>query len=212
MVFKADAIVIRNGGNDARPLTKRPPPVRHTGQPVKDRCGYARLRHVEIAKDRPEYRIHETERRACKIRPAPTTSSRRASFSRKDAHFTSAVTASLAFKTPRHRSAWRCHSRPRPEVALASADRRDRDQSSRDQRAPLQIQRWHAAWLSPFPNSLPLMVGGGLGVAAAASFQNIPWGLARGTLAAAHGAELVGSPTSCRVSQCSMAFPSSSNL
>jgi hypothetical protein len=47
--------------------------------------------------------------------------------------------------------------------------------------------------------------------ATAVSPQNIPWGLARGMFGAIHGAELVGSPTSCRVSQCSTAFPSSSN-
>jgi hypothetical protein len=36
-------------------------------------------------------------------------------------------------------------------------------------------------------------------------FQNIPWAFARGMLGAIHGAESVGSPTSCRVSQCSTA-------
>src|SRR5258708_39698897 len=47
--------------------------------------------------------------------------------------------------------------------------------------------------------------------AAPYSSQNIPWGLARGMFGATHGAELVGLPTSCRVSQCSTAFPSLSN-
>jgi len=39
-------------------------------------------------------------------------------------------------------------------------------------------------------------------------FQNIPFGLERGMFGANHGAEFCGSPTSCKVSQCSIALPS----
>jgi hypothetical protein len=42
--------------------------------------------------------------------------------------------------------------------------------------------------------------------------QNIPFGLARGIFGAIKGAEFFGSPTSCKVSQCSIAFPSASIL
>lgn len=39
-------------------------------------------------------------------------------------------------------------------------------------------------------------------------FQNIPFALARGMFGAINGAEFFGSPTTCKVSQCSTAFPS----
>ena len=45
-----------------------------------------------------------------------------------------------------------------------------------------------------------------------ASVQNIPLGLARGMFGAIKGAEPFGLSTSCRVSQCSIAFPSASTL
>jgi hypothetical protein len=45
-----------------------------------------------------------------------------------------------------------------------------------------------------------------------ASVQNIPFGLARGMFGAINGAELFGSPTTCKVSQCSTALPSASIL
>jgi hypothetical protein len=42
--------------------------------------------------------------------------------------------------------------------------------------------------------------------------QNIPFGLARGMFGAINGAEFFGSPTTCKVSQCSIALPSASIL
>jgi hypothetical protein len=39
-------------------------------------------------------------------------------------------------------------------------------------------------------------------------FQNIPFALARGMFGAINGAEFFGSPTTCKVSQCSTALPS----
>ena len=42
--------------------------------------------------------------------------------------------------------------------------------------------------------------------------QNMPFGLAQGTLGASHGAEFFGSPTTCKTSQCSIALPSASIL
>ena len=42
--------------------------------------------------------------------------------------------------------------------------------------------------------------------------QNIPFGLARGMFGAINGAEFFGSPTICKVSQCSIALPSASIL
>src|ERR1700722_17428283 len=42
--------------------------------------------------------------------------------------------------------------------------------------------------------------------------QNIPFGLARGMFGAINGAELFGSPTTCKESQCSIALPSASIL
>ena len=42
--------------------------------------------------------------------------------------------------------------------------------------------------------------------------QNIPFGLARGMFGAINGAEFFGSPTSCKVSQCSIALPSASSF
>jgi hypothetical protein len=42
--------------------------------------------------------------------------------------------------------------------------------------------------------------------------QNIPLALARGMLGAINGAEFFGSPTICKVSQCSIALPSTSIL
>jgi len=42
--------------------------------------------------------------------------------------------------------------------------------------------------------------------------QNIPFGLARGIFGAIRGAEFFGSPTTCNVSQCSIALPSASIL
>ncbi len=42
--------------------------------------------------------------------------------------------------------------------------------------------------------------------------QNIPLALARGMFGAINGAEFFGSPTICKVSQCSMALPSTSIL
>src|SRR5258708_130737 len=42
--------------------------------------------------------------------------------------------------------------------------------------------------------------------------QNMPFELARGMFGASHGAEFFGSPTGCKVSQCSIAFPSASIL
>ena len=45
-----------------------------------------------------------------------------------------------------------------------------------------------------------------------APVQNIPFGLARGIFGASNGAEFFGSPTTCKVSQCSIALPSASIL
>jgi hypothetical protein len=42
--------------------------------------------------------------------------------------------------------------------------------------------------------------------------QNIPFGFARGMFGAINGAEFFGSPTICKVSQCSIALPSASIL
>jgi hypothetical protein len=42
--------------------------------------------------------------------------------------------------------------------------------------------------------------------------QNIPLALARGMFGAINGAEFFGSPTICKVSQCSIALPSASIL
>ena len=42
--------------------------------------------------------------------------------------------------------------------------------------------------------------------------QNIPFRLARGMFGAINGAEFFGSPTICKVSQCSIALPSASIL
>ena len=54
--------------------------------------------------------------------------------------------------------------------------------------------------------------GAGASLMADSLAQNIPFGLARGMFGPINGAEFFGSPTICKVSQCSIALPSASIL
>jgi hypothetical protein len=79
--------------------------------------------------------------------------------------------------------------------------------SPRPQISAITTARHVESWRPNTSSRLFPSKGPGESLAADSLAQNIPFGLARGMFGAINGAEFFGSPTTCKVSQCSIALP-----